>query len=91
MTNPGSREADEIVQLYIRDIEASTSRPLKELKGFRRIHLKPGENATVEFPVTVDLLKHYNYELEYVAEPGEFSIMIGPDSRTLRSATLTLH
>ena len=91
VTNTGSREADEIVQLYIRDIEASTSRPLKELKGFRRIHLKPGENATVEFPVTVDLLKHYNYELEYVAEPGEFSIMIGPDSRTLRSATLTLH
>lgn len=90
VTNSGQRDADEIVQLYIRDVVGSTSRPLKELKGFQRISLKAGESKTVEFPITVDLLKFYNYELEYVAEPGEFLVMVGPDSENVNTASFNL-
>ena len=90
VTNTGNRDADEVVQLYIRDLVGSTSRPVKELKGFQRISLKAGESKTVEFPVTVDLLKFYNYELEYVAEPGEFIVMIGGDSDNVLSQSFTL-
>lgn len=90
VTNTGNRDADEVVQLYIRDLVGSTSRPVKELKGFQRISLKAGESKTVEFPVTVDLLKFYNYELEYVAEPGEFIVMIGGDSENVLSQSFTL-
>lgn len=90
VSNQGKRDADEIVQLYIRDMVGSTSRPVKELKGFQRIHLKAGESKTVEFEITEDLLKFYNFELEYVAEPGEFNVMIGPDSENVKSASFTL-
>ncbi|MCH5224865.1 MAG: beta-glucosidase BglX [Muribaculaceae bacterium] len=90
VTNTGQRDGDEIVELYIRDLVGSTSRPLKELKGFKRIHLKAGETKQVEFTITADLLKFYNYELEYVAEPGEFSVMIGPDSENLNIANFML-
>ena len=90
VTNTGNRDADEVVQLYIRDLVGSSSRPVKELKGFQRISLKAGESKTVEFPVNVDLLKFYNYELEYVAEPGEFIVMIGGDSENVLSQSFTL-
>lgn len=89
VTNTGNYDSDEIVQLYLRDKEASSSRPVKELKGFRRISLKKGESKTVEFTINSDMLKFYNYELEYVAEPGEFEIMIGPDSQSTLNSVFT--
>lgn len=88
VSNTGDYDADEIVQLYIRDPEASISRPVKELKGFRRIHLKKGETKAVSFDITDDMLKFYNAALDEVLEPGAFSIMIGPDSRELKEAVL---
>lgn len=90
ITNTGKYDADEIVQLYIRDLVGTTVRPLKQLKGFKRIHLKAGESATVDFDINADLLKYYNYDLEYVAEPGEFTVMVGPDSERLQTLPLTL-
>ena len=92
VTNTGNYDADEIVQLYIHDIVASISRPVKELKGFQRIHLRKGESQEVQFEITDDLLKFHNYNLDYVLEPGEFEIMIGPDSRLshLKKAILTV-
>ena len=90
VTNTGNYDADEIVQLYIHDVAASISRPVKELKGFQRIHLSKGESKEVKFEITDDLLKFYNSSLDYVLEPGEFEIMIGPDSslRHLKKAIL---
>ena len=88
--NTGSRDADEIVQLYIRDKVASISRPVKELKGFQRIHLAAGESKEVSFLVTPETLKFYNAELKYVIEPGDFDIMVGPNSRDVKSALLTV-
>ena len=86
--NTGNREASEVVQLYIRDMEASISRPLMELKGFERITLKPGESRKVSFTITPELLKFYNSDLEYVLEPGEFAIMTGPDCKHVSQALL---
>lgn len=83
VTNTGRCRATEIVQLYIRDIYASLARPVKELKGFRRVSLEPGESRDVTFTITPDMLRFYNPELEYVWEPGEFDLMVGPDSRNL--------
>ena len=81
VTNTGNRDADEVVQLYIHDIVASISRPVKELKGFERIHLKAGESKDVTFTITPDMLKFYNYNLDFVLEPGEFEVMVGPSSQ----------
>ena len=83
VTNTGRCRATEIVQLYTRDIYASLARPVKELKGFRRVTLEPGESRDVAFTITPDMLRFYNPELEYVWEPGEFDLMVGPDSRNL--------
>lgn len=80
VTNTGSRDADEVVQLYLHDVYASISRPIKELKGFRRIHLKAGETQTVTFTVTPDLLAFYDYQIHQVVESGTFELMIGPNS-----------
>jgi beta-glucosidase len=90
VTNTGSRDGDEIVQLYIHDMVGSVARPVKELKGFRRIHLKAGESKKVDFSITPDLLKFYNNDLNYVAESGEFQIMIGPNSEDLQSQSFIL-
>lgn len=90
VTNAGNRDGDEIVQLYLRDVVGSVSRPVKELKGFKRIHLKAGESKQVDFTITSDLLKFYNNELQYVAEPGEFQVMIGPNSEDLQSQSFEL-
>lgn len=90
VTNTGSRQGDEIVQFYIRDIAGSIARPVKELKHFDRITLSPGESRTLTFPISIDNLKFYNYDLEYVAEPGDFEVMAGPDSRNTTSARFTL-
>lgn len=90
VSNKGNRAGDEIVQLYIHDKVAKISRPLKELKGFQRIHLDAGESKTVTFDITQDLLKYYDSSLQYTLEPGEVEIMIGKDSRDLQSATITV-
>ena len=81
VTNIGNYDGTEVVQLYIRDIFASISRPVKQLKGFKHINLQKGETLVVEFDITADLLKFYNSDLQYVCEPGEFELMIGPNSR----------
>ncbi len=84
VTNSGRYTGKEVVQLYIRDLVGSVTRPVKELKSFQKIELKPGESKTVNFAVTVNDLKFYNYDLKYVWEPGEFEIMIGPNSRDVQ-------
>ena len=88
VTNTGSRDADEVVQLYIRDVQASISRPVKELKGFQRIHLKAGESREVTFIVTRRELSFYDAEGREIIEPGEFHIMTGPNSRDVSQAVL---
>ncbi|MCC8187722.1 MAG: beta-glucosidase BglX [Bacteroides sp.] len=90
VTNTGTYAGKETVQLYIRDVVASISRPVKELKGFEKIYLEPGESQTVRFTIGTDLLKFYNSDLEYVYEPGEFEVMIGGNSRDVKSATFVL-
>ena len=90
VTNTGHCRATETVQLYTRDIYASLARPVKELKGFRRITLEPGESREVTFTVTPGMLRFYNSELEYVWEPGEFDLMTGPDSKNLSSVRFEL-
>ena len=88
--NTGGRDADEVVQLYVRDPVAAVSRPVKELKGFRRVHVKAGETVRVDFAITPDMLKYYDSELRQRLDPGEFHIMTGPDSRRLKRCTLTV-
>ena len=92
VTNTGNYDADEVVQLYIHDVAASISRPVKELKGFQRIHLAKGESKDINFTVTPDLLKFYDYDLNLVLEPGLFEIMVGPDSsdKNLHKQTFTV-
>lgn len=89
VTNTGDREGKEIVQLYIQDLVGSTTRPLKELKDFRKISLAPGESQNVEFTIDSDMLKFYNYDLDFICEPGQFNIMTGPSSANLKKITLT--
>lgn len=88
VTNTGSRTGKEIVQLYIRDVVGSVTRPVKELKGFQKIELKPGESRNISFTITPDDLKFYNYDLKYDWEPGEFTIMIGSNSRDVKTAAV---
>ena len=90
VTNTGNFDGDEIVQLYIRDVVGSVSRPVKELKGFSRISLKKGETKTINFVIDADKLKFYNSTLDYVCEPGEFKVMVGPNSRDLQSKNFKL-
>ena len=88
--NTGRYDADEVVQLYIRDVVGSISRPVKELKGFQRIHLNAGQSQTITFEITPDLLRFYDYHLDYIIEPGDFDIMIGPNSRDVKKKTITV-
>ncbi|AUX72180.1 beta-glucosidase BglX [Erwinia pyrifoliae] len=80
VTNSGKYAGATVVQLYLRDEVASISRPVKELKGFKRIMLQPGESQTVTFPIDASALKFWNAKMQHVAEPGQFSVMIGLDS-----------
>ena len=89
VTNSGSRDGKEVVQLYIRDVVGSVTRPVKELKGFQKIELKAGETKTVTFRITTEDLKFYNYDLKHVWEPGDFEIMIGTNSRDVKRAKVT--
>jgi beta-glucosidase len=86
VTNSGKYDGTETVQLYIRDMVGSISRPVKELKGFQKITLKAGESGVVNFKVTVDDLKFYNSDLKYVAEPGDFKLFIGGNSQDVKEA-----
>ncbi len=81
VTNTGTVAGQEVVQMYIRDLVGSITRPVQELKGFEKISLQPGETKTVSFYITPELLKFYNYNLEYVVEPGDFEVQIGGNSR----------
>lgn len=83
--NTGKFDGEEVVQLYIRDLAASVSLPVKELKGFKKIALATGATKTVTFTITPDDLKFYNADLDHVWEPGEFEIMIGGNSRDVKS------
>ena len=78
--NVGSRAGDEVVQLYIRDIASSVTRPVKELRGFRRINLPPGEKRRVEFTLTSQELGFYNRDMKFVVEPGDFKVFVGTSS-----------
>jgi beta-glucosidase len=84
LKNTGKFEGEEIVQLYIRDIISSVTRPIKELKGFKKVNLTPGELKNVKLRLSADALKFYNQNMEYVIEPGEFEIMIGASSNDIK-------
>ena len=88
--NTGNYEGEEVVQLYIRDLVASVTRPVKELKAFQKIRLKPGESQQVVFDITEGDLKFYNATLDYVAELGEFSVFIGTNSRDVQEKLFSL-
>ena len=88
--NSGNRDGDEVVQLYIHDMVATIARPVKELKGFERISLKAGESRDVTFTINADMLKFYNSNLQYVAEPGDFEVMVGGNSRDVQKIRFTL-
>lgn len=90
VTNTGNRDGIEVVQLYIRDVVGSIARPVKELKGFQRLSLKAGETAMATFTIDASKLKFYNYDLKEVVEPGEFDVMVGPNSRDLKRASITV-
>ena len=81
VTNTGKRAGTEVVQMYIRDLVSSVTRPVKELKGFQKISLQPGETQTVALEITPESLAFYDINMKYVVEPGEFEIMVGNSSR----------
>lgn len=81
VTNTGSRAGSEVVQLYIRDVVSSVTRPVKELKGFVKVQLAPGESRDVTLAITPESLAFYDIDMQYVVEPGEFAIMVGTSSR----------
>ncbi len=85
--NTGTRAGTEVVQLYIHDIEGSITRPVKELKAFRKLMLQAGESRKVTFTVTPQMLSFYNSDLKYVNEPGQFDIMIGGDSERVKTTS----
>lgn len=93
VTNTGQREGSEVVQMYIRDRVSSVTRPVKELKGFSKVWLRPGETTTVEIEITPESLAFYDINMEYVVEPGEFEIMVGSSSRDgdLQKVVLRVH
>lgn len=88
--NTGKYDGNEVVQLYIRDLVASVTRPVKELKGFEKVFIKAGETKEVSFKINVEMLKFYNFDIDYVFEPGDFDVMIGSNSRDLKSARFTV-
>jgi beta-glucosidase len=90
LKNTGSREGSEVLQMYIRDRVSSVTRPIKELKGFERIHLQPGESRTVAFEITPESLAFYDINMKFVVEPGEFEIMVGTSSRDQDLTKITL-
>jgi beta-glucosidase len=90
LSNTGGYEGTEIIQLYTRDLVGSLTRPIKELKGFQRITLKPGENKTITFTLSTDDLSFWNAEMKKVAEPGEFKLWVGGNSDSGLEANFTM-
>ena len=90
VTNTGRRAGSEVVQMYIRDRVSSVTRPIKELKGFERVELRPGETKAVTFEITPDRLAFYDINMKYAVEPGEFDIMVGTSSRDQDLTKITL-
>lgn len=90
VANTGKYEGQEVVQLYIRDLVGSVTRPLKELKGFEKIRLQPGEKKTVTFRIDASMLRFYDHDLNFVCEPGDFEVMVGGNSQDVQTARFTL-
>jgi beta-glucosidase len=90
LTNTGSKKGKEVVQLYLRDMVASTTRPIIELKGFELVELEPGASKTVSFNIGTELLEFYNANKEWTAEPGQFEVMVGGNSKDLKTAKFRL-
>ncbi|WP_321346135.1 glycoside hydrolase family 3 N-terminal domain-containing protein [uncultured Draconibacterium sp.] len=88
--NIGDREGAEVVQMYIRDDYSSVTRPVKELKGFEKVWLKQGESQTVKFSITLELLAFYDVDMNWIVEPGDFTIMVGSSSRDVKSIKLSV-
>ena len=89
--NVGERAGKEVVQLYVGNRTGKSGFAVRELKGFEKIFLKAGEARQISFKITSDMLKFYNYNLDFVCEPGDFEVMIGTDSRNVNKALFTLH
>ncbi len=89
--NTGKMDGEEVVQLYIRDLVGSITRPVKELKAFKKVPLKAGESKNLNFTITEEDLKFYNSQLKFAAEPGDFELFIGPNSRDVKKATFKLN
>jgi beta-glucosidase len=92
VTNTGGRAGTEVVQLYIRDVVSSVTRPVLELKGFQKVWLQPGETKTVSLEITPESLAFYDINMDYVVEPGDFEVMVGTSSRAadLQKVLLTV-
>ena len=90
LTNSGNYDGEEVVQLYIRDLVADISRPVKELKGFQKVFLKKGESGKIIFTIGIDDLKYWNNELKYKADKGTFDLMIGTNSMQVKMASFEL-
>ena len=90
VTNTGNRDAYEVVQLYIHDVAAAVARPVKELKGFERVEIPAGQTKTVTLKVSEESLTYYNNEGHRIFEPGDFEIMVGPNSRDLQTKKITV-
>jgi beta-glucosidase len=88
VTNSGKRASDEVVQLYIHDLVSSVTRPVQELKGFRRIHLKAGESKQVDFALGFDELSFHDAKMKRVVEPGRFEVMVGGSSDSVKKVNL---
>ena len=88
--NSGNYDGKEVVQLYIRDVVGSVTRPVKELKGFQKVEIKKGVTETITFKVAVEDLKFYNSDLDFVAEPGLFHVFVGTNSETTMKAEFEL-
>lgn len=86
LKNTGNYDGQEVVQLYLQDIYGSVSRPVKELKGFQKVFLKKGESKTITFTIDTEMLKFFNADLKFAAEPGDFNVFIGSNSRDVKEA-----
>ncbi|MEM3659665.1 MAG: fibronectin type III-like domain-contianing protein [Thermoproteota archaeon] len=84
LKNTGDRKGDEVVQLYVRDRVSSVTRPVMELKGFKRLSLEPGETKTVEFTISTEQLAFYDEQMRLIVEPGVFEVLIGSSSEDIR-------
>jgi beta-glucosidase len=90
VTNTGSRDGEEVVQLYTRDVAASVTRPVKELKGFQKVMIKAGETKQIVFSITDKDLEFLKADMTWGTEPGKFEVFVGTDSEQLKKATFDL-